>query len=141
MRVAVPIHNGRVSPTFDWAMHMLVVDLSGDAEVRSPETSLSGMSPPKRVERVKALGVDVLICGGISNALLTLAESLGVRVVPWVSGAVDDVLRAFAQGQLAQNRFAMPGCRGRARPGGCDRRQLRRHRMRRGRSRGNGGES
>jgi len=140
MKVAVPIHNGRVSPTFDWALTMMVVEFVGNQRQGAVESSLEGMSPPERVERARELGVEVLLCGGISTVLATLAEGADIRVVPWVAGDVDEVLEAFANNRLMHSRFAMPGCRGRMGARLCRRGRI--HRRRKGRGhRGRAGGS
>jgi len=70
---------------------------------------------PLRAARLGQLGVNVLICGSISNPLARLIEARGIRLVPWMTGPVDEVLQAYLAGALPADRFAMPGRRG---PGG-----------------------
>jgi len=36
-----------------------------------------------------------------------------VVVIPWVSGPVEGVLRAYLTKRLSDSRWRMPGCRGR----------------------------
>jgi hypothetical protein len=36
-----------------------------------------------------------------------------VIVIPWVSGPVEGVLRAYLAKRLSDSRWKMPGCRGR----------------------------
>jgi hypothetical protein len=33
-----------------------------------------------------------------------------VEVIPWVSGAAEDVLRAYLDGDIFDSKFLMPGC-------------------------------
>jgi predicted Fe-Mo cluster-binding NifX family protein len=70
----------------------------------------------EKVKRLKELGVDVVLCGGISNPLRGMTEAAGIRVIPWLSGRVDDVLAAYFSGSLTDERFAMPGRPGRKGP-------------------------
>jgi len=127
MRVAIPTWDARVSPVFDVARRLLVVDIEGDVEVSREETGLEKTQVVPRARRVAELGVDVLICGAVSRPLEAMLVSAGVRVVPQTCGPVEDVLRAFVSGQLADNAFLMPGC--------CGRRRRFRGRHRRGRPR------
>lgn len=119
MRVAVPIADGRISPLFDAARRLLVVNVKNECEVRRTEDVLEESGLAARARRVAELGADVLICAAISRPLEALLLSTGVEVVPQRCGAVEDVLEAFISGQLTEQAFVIPGCGGRRRsPGG-----------------------
>lgn len=113
MKVALPTWDGRVSPVFDVAKRLLVVDVERGTEISRSEVDLEETRLAARASRVTALGVHVLICGAISWPLEAMLTSAGVRVIPQTCGPVDDVLRAFLEGQLASEAFLMPGCCGR----------------------------
>ena len=115
MKVALPTWDGRVSPVFDVAKHLLVVDVERDTEIGRSEVDLEETRLAARASRVTALGVHVLICGAISWPLEGMLTSAGLRVIPRMCGPVEDVLRAFLAGQLANEAFLMPGCCGRRR--------------------------
>ena len=110
MRIAIPVHESRISPVFDTASHLLLVDAGGGREMGRLTTPLTGSSQGQRVERLAELGVWVLICGGISAPLARLIEAIGIRVIPWTAGPVEYVLQAYLAGRLSGNRFLMPGC-------------------------------
>ena len=113
MLIAVPNCQGRVSPVFDVAARLVVVRLKGDAEVERREVVLFEKQPHGIVRGLRELGIRVLICGAISQGLLTALETGGIRVVPRVCGGLDSVIAAFRSGTLTQPEFAMPGCCGR----------------------------
>jgi predicted Fe-Mo cluster-binding NifX family protein len=115
MRVAIPTWNGAISPVFDVARRLLVVDIEGGSEVSRNETMLEDTQFASRVNRVSDIGVNVLICGAISRPLEAMLASSGVRVIAQTCGSTEDVLRAFASGQLTDTAFVMPGCCGRRR--------------------------
>ena len=115
VKVAIPTWDARVSPVFDVAKRLLVVDVEGDVEVSREETAIDETQLIPRARRVAELGVDVLVCGAVSRPLEAMLVAAGVRVVPQTCGPVEDVLRAFVSGQLADNAFLMPGCCGRRR--------------------------
>ena len=112
MKIAVPVWNDRVSPVFDTSRHLLVVELVDGEEVGREEHTVTDAFPPFRVRRLKELGVDLLICGAISNPVACLINAAGISLMPWVSGDVKDVLDAFNGARLSDPRFRMPGCRG-----------------------------
>ncbi|UCF06343.1 MAG: NifB/NifX family molybdenum-iron cluster-binding protein [bacterium] len=113
MKLAIPIWNGRVSPVFDAARQILVVDVPEGGETSRREHQLSETYLPLRIRRLEAMGVDVLICGAISNPIAALVEAAGIRIYPWVSGDVEDVIEAFQKKDLESPRYYMPGFGGR----------------------------
>jgi predicted Fe-Mo cluster-binding NifX family protein len=115
MKLAIPHWQGRVSPVFDVAGNLLVVETSPQAGPRRCETLLTAVDPLERARQVTQLGVDVLICGAISQALESALSSAGVRVIGDICGNLDEVVTAFQDGELPKATFMMPGCGGRRR--------------------------
>jgi len=116
--------DGRISPVFDVARRLLLVDIEDKREIGRAEKILEVPELAARARYVAELGADVLICGAISRPLEAMLLSAGVAVIPQTCGPVEDVLRAFISGQLTERAFVIPGCCGR------------RWRFRRGRSHG-----
>ena len=124
MKVAIPVWQGRVSPVFDVAGQLLLVELAEGVEVSRREHPLPDAEPEQRAAQLSELQVETLICGAISQALEALLTENGIRVYGRVCGNVDDVLKAFATGTLGDSQYAMPGCCGGQRRrfrGGCRR--------------------
>jgi predicted Fe-Mo cluster-binding NifX family protein len=113
MKIAIPIWQDRVSPVFDSAGLLLVVELADGAEVGRSEERLTEVLPPQRVARLKELSVDVLICGAVSRPLADMIASSGIALVPFISGESDVVLGAYLSNRLPSPQFMMPGCWGR----------------------------
>ena len=110
MRVAVPIWQHRVSPVFDTAARLLLCEVEDGHEVSRTEQFMGGLSLPARTSRLVELGVDVLLCGALSRELASILTASGIKVVPWVSGSVDDVVNCYISGKPLDSRFQMPGC-------------------------------
>lgn len=123
MKVGIAVWNSRVSPVFDTAKRLLVIDLVDGIETGREEIAMTDVYPALRVQRLRSHGVDVLICGAISNPIAALTESAGITLMPWISGNTDEIVDAFKNGELMSPRYIMPGCK----------------RQRRGRCRGAGG--
>lgn len=112
MRIAIPVWTEKVSPVFDTAARVLVLQYKDSQEISRTETFLEGQDLYSRCHRLKALDVDILICGAISKCYyMMLCKSAGIRVIPWISGTVAEVLEAFLAGTLMDTKFLMPGCR------------------------------
>lgn len=115
MKVAISTWEGRVSPVLDVAKRLVVIDVEDGTEARRTEADVEESQLAARARRIRALGVDVLICGAVSWPLEGTLTSAGIRLIPQICGPVEDVLRAFLAGQLPDEAFLMPGCCGRRR--------------------------
>jgi predicted Fe-Mo cluster-binding NifX family protein len=109
MKIAMPIWNGFVSSVLDFAHKLLLVDIENGHELNRSEVMLIPESVPQRAGRLKSLGVDVLICGAISQPLMYMLTGSGIEVLPYVTGRVDELLQAYMTGQLGQQQFILPG--------------------------------
>lgn len=123
MRIAIPNWQGRISPVFDVARDLLLVDARNGEEISRREVAVQTSNLTARAKRVAELGPDLLICGAVSWPLEVMLNSAGVKVIQQVCGPVEEVLRAFLSGQLTERAFLMPGCCGRRRQFGGRRRR------------------
>jgi predicted Fe-Mo cluster-binding NifX family protein len=113
MRIAIPTADQRVSPLFDVAKRLLVVDVEHDWETSRTVQLLDHAEAGARVRQISELGVHVLICGAITQPLQSMLLSAGVEVIPMTCGLTEKVLEAFLAGGLTGDAFVMPGCKGR----------------------------
>jgi predicted Fe-Mo cluster-binding NifX family protein len=131
MKVAIPYWQGRVSPVFDSATRVVLVDVAdGEGSART-DLPLTATDPALRVRELSAGGTDVVICGAISWPMESVLSSAGIQVIAQICGYVEEVLRAYLEGRLADPAFRMPGC--------CGRRRRFQGRRRHGRGRQEGG--
>ena len=110
MRIAIAVWESRISPVFDAAEHLLILDVENGREVNRIEKSILGLSTQKRVDRLVELDVDMLLCGAISRQLADMVAASGIRVIPWVTGEVGKVRDWYLTGKPIDTRFLMPGC-------------------------------
>ncbi len=109
MKAAIPIFDDRVSPLFDAARLLVLVDIENGREIRRGQRALDESEMGPRARRVAELGVDVLICGAVSRQLEDMLRASGVQVIPQICGPVEEVLTAFVSGDLTEKAFLMPG--------------------------------
>ena len=110
VRIAITVWQSRVSPVFDTAGKVLVLDIGNGRELHRVEQSIHGLSMQKRVDRLVELDVDVLVCGAISRQLADMLAASGIKVIPWIKGDVDKVLHWYFTGKPMDLNFLMPGC-------------------------------
>lgn len=110
MKIAVSIWEGKVSPVFDTASRLLILDVEDKREKSRFETYLEEQALTRKCSRIRVLGVDILICGAISRYFYGMLTSSGISVIPWICGPASEVLEAYLGGTLFHSRFSMPGC-------------------------------
>jgi predicted Fe-Mo cluster-binding NifX family protein len=127
MKIAIPIWQGRISPVFDVAGQLLLVDLTDDREVVREEHLIEETTVEERTRKLSEFGVEMLICAGISRVLEASLIERGIQVIARICGNVEEVLAAYNSGSLGEKRFAMPGCCGqkwRSQHGKCRRKHF-----------------
>lgn len=100
MQVALTVWCGRISPLFDATRTLLVADVKDRTITARHYEPLDDDSALSRADRLNALGVDVLICGGISEAFADLIEARGIKLIPFSTGEVEEVLQAYLAGRI-----------------------------------------
>ena len=108
MRVAIPTWNGRVSPVFDEARRVRVVDINISRGCMTADTTRT-LKIGRSAVSLAELGVNLLVCSAISTPLETVLKSSGVDVVPNVCGSVDEILKAIISGDASLGDFRTPG--------------------------------
>jgi predicted Fe-Mo cluster-binding NifX family protein len=115
MKVALATWNGRISPVFDVARQVLMLDVADGRERARHEETLPGTDPLAQADRLASLAPQTLICGAISQPMAAMLVARGVCVMPFTAGPVEDVLAAWMAGSLPNTALSMPGCCGRMR--------------------------
>jgi predicted Fe-Mo cluster-binding NifX family protein len=111
MRLGIPVWRSQVSPVFDVAMHLLVLDVENGREVARHVVRLGTVNEAARVQRLTAAGIDALVCGTLSSALEEMITAAGIRVVSLVSGPVEQVAASIIAGRRLPPECLMPGRR------------------------------
>jgi predicted Fe-Mo cluster-binding NifX family protein len=124
MKVAMTVWDGRVAPVFDTAQFAMIMDVENGTVRNQHNEAIADNSPPQKVMKLREWGVETLVCGAISKTFADLVSFSGIRLIPFVSGNVEEVLQALAVENFQLPEFSMPGCgcrhQGRRRRrGGC----------------------
>ncbi len=111
MRIAVPIWEDKISPVFDTALKLLVVEIKDMREESRFVYHIDENDLSQKCHRIRKLNLDTLICGAVSQVFLQMLLASGLDVIKEISGPAEDVLKAYLKGNIFQPRFLMPGCR------------------------------
>jgi predicted Fe-Mo cluster-binding NifX family protein len=106
MRIAMPVWNDRISPVFDVARTIRVVDIANGTVVKA---STREFDIKNRAATLAKLGVDLLICAAISVPLESTLWVSGVEVISDTCGEVEEIIEALASGDRTLTRFRSPG--------------------------------
>lgn len=109
MKLAIPVWEDRVSSVLDFSQRLVVVELKDGGETGRALVVVSEPNAFARLAKLRQLGVDVLICGAVSQPLASASAAYGIQLLPYVTGRVDDVLQAYQSGQLGLPQFRLPG--------------------------------
>ena len=113
MKVALTVWEGRISPVFDVCREALVLEIEGGKVVSTSRETFDNPSPLLKVDRLAAIGIETLVCGAITRPLHRELTTRGVKVLGFVAGEIDEVVRALVSGSLPDPVLSMPGCCGR----------------------------
>lgn len=111
MRIAIPIWEDKVSPVFDTALRLLVIDFEKDREASRLAYHIGEQDLSWKCHRIESLNPDVIICGAISHFFLNILRATGIEVIEHISGRTEEVLEAYLKGDIFNSRFLMPGCK------------------------------
>ena len=110
MKVALTVWEDRISPVADSARQLLVADIRdqtiGDRQLEHFDIE----SPFYRAKKLAELEVKTFICGAISDFYANLVEGYEISLIPFIRGNVDDVLDAYLEKSLSDQKFRMTGC-------------------------------
>lgn len=110
INVALTSWEDRISPVFDAARTLLVVKIRNRAVVhRSVENFNPGIFH-QLAELLSRLKIEVLICGAISEIPANIIEDSKVKLIPFISGNIEEVIKTYAKGEPIVPAFSMPGC-------------------------------
>jgi predicted Fe-Mo cluster-binding NifX family protein len=113
---------------FDVSREALILTIEkgvvASRSIENIETPIASL----KLDRLTELGIETLVCGAITEPLQHELSIRGVRVIDFVAGEIDVVVKSLLDGTLPNPALSMPGCCGRQnrfrggwRGGGCGR--------------------
>lgn len=109
-KVAFAYWGNRIAPVFDIARQIRIVEVESGRIVGESQEIFPGSLPSHKAVCLAELGVSTLVCGAVSRPVLDIVEAYGIRVIPFISGDVSEVINAWLKGRINDNVFSMPGC-------------------------------
>ncbi|HSO60298.1 MAG TPA: NifB/NifX family molybdenum-iron cluster-binding protein [Desulfobacterales bacterium] len=105
MKIAIAHWQNRISPVFDVADRLILIDVEDGREVHRESLRLVGRDPFGRARELSDRGVDVLLCGAVSRGLEKALVAAGIQVLGFLGGKLESIVSAFIDGQLNDGRL------------------------------------
>ena len=111
MKIAMPYQDGVLLEHFGRAKEFIIYNVSDLDPVTSEVIAPEDLSHAAVARTLKEHGVDVVLCGSIGEHARQAVEGEHMLVFSGITGAADDVLERFLQGNLeaADGDFAAEG--------------------------------
>ena len=109
MKIALTIWGNRISPVFDSAKNLLIVDVKNSKITRRVYEQFNPHVPSHITTAFQNYKIHILICGAISDDDMTLVAQNGIELISFVTGNVDKVLAAFINDREQISEYLMPG--------------------------------
>lgn len=105
----MPIFESRISNRLDYSENVLLVSIDNGAIRKRQSYYWARSNALERIDLLRQFGVDVLICDGITEFYANQFENSSIKVIPWISGEVDQVLTQYLAGTLARDKLTSEG--------------------------------
>lgn len=109
--IAIPIYQSRIAPVLDWCSTILLIPESTESPWHYAERLAVGTNVFELLRLLHGRKVSHVICGALSPHALRYGQYLGMEFICGISGAIEDVVKAYRAGDLDLPRFRLPGCR------------------------------
>ena len=109
MKIAITCWNDRVSPVFDVTGQVALFNSNGVLFFPLQLLVFPDLCAAEKIVRLVEARTKVLICGAISRDAHETAINTGIKVYPFISGDIKEILQAYLMGRLGDAVFAMPG--------------------------------
>ena len=100
MKIGIAIYREEVAGRIDLANKLKVFEIGEGKVLYERELELPKINLLAYTNAILSSKVEVFICGAINCFAFRMLSGNGVQVMPWVTGAVDDVLKNFLDRKL-----------------------------------------
>lgn len=99
-RIAIPVYENRISNRLDCSENINLYTIENDKIDSVKNVILAQKSATAKLNMLLDLGIDVLICNGITEFYYRKLSKSNIKVIPWVSGEVEEVIDQYLKGMF-----------------------------------------
>lgn len=108
--IAVPVFQNRVSPLLDVSSRYAIFEAEDGQIKQKMDISLNTEGETRRVEKLKEIGVNTIICGAVSGCVAHIINEKGMRLLPMIYGPVDEIIEHYLTDTLGPYCTGTGGC-------------------------------
>lgn len=108
--VAMPVYQERISPLLDVAQKFAIYEINDDEIKQKITVDINVESEPLRIEKLKELGVTVVIGGAVSGFVSSVIAEKGIHLISWINGPADEVINHYLNHTLNMCSNVLPIC-------------------------------
>lgn len=97
--IIIPNFGERISPRIDYAESLQQIVVEGNKVVRKETIKILPQSHLDRANQLIRINPDIIICDGISNLLHDKLIKNGIKVIPWIHGNIEDIIKTYLEGK------------------------------------------
>lgn len=113
MNAAFSVWEERIAPVFDVATQAVLAAKDPCGKTPPRVVRMPTGAPYATIAALQGWCVDVLVCGAISRQLYGVIAAHGITVHSFLMGDLEELITAWRNDQLGNQRFMVPGCAGR----------------------------
>jgi len=98
--IALSVFGNRISSRLDVAEKVMIVKVENNSVKTKEVLLLDSADILKKLDALAQLKPDVLICGGLTNLCEKKLSNYNIRVISWVQGDTENILKLFLEGSL-----------------------------------------
>jgi len=98
--IAIPLFGTRVSPRLDCAQNILLVITNNGVAERDETVRILPTNPIEKIRMLNQLGVEIIICGGLTKFYRRMIEKYGISLISNVYGEASEILSQYLKGKL-----------------------------------------
>ncbi|MCL6447364.1 MAG: NifB/NifX family molybdenum-iron cluster-binding protein [Armatimonadetes bacterium] len=104
MKIAITRWGSRVAPLFDTARVIFVIEVLDNRRTGGEDVVIDKVKPYAKPAFLQEMGVELLICDGISEYFLRQLAALNIRVIHSISGEIEVVVKEIGR-FIGQKKF------------------------------------
>ena len=117
--LAVPVFQERVSPLLDVSRNFALYEIQNGDIKQKIHINIHEDSESLRIEKLKELGVSVIISGAVSCFVSDIIRGKGMKLISWTNGPVDSIVKSYIAGNINECIVEKKKC-GKRRRKRCD---------------------
>lgn len=111
MCIAIAAYQDRIVSLFE-SSEKFVIIYSPSYDIKHAKSiNVSNNAFTELIQLLKTNKIEILICGAIRGCVRQQIEAHNIKVIPWITGDIQNVVQAFLSDNLFSSSFLMPGCK------------------------------